>query len=86
MHKWRALPIAAGVIVLCLVATMWRPTRALETPAQENYQQLLEDTQALADAYNGLTEQNAMRSAEIARLQQDIASLRAELSALKGRR
>ena len=86
MYRWRALVIVAGVIVLCWAAVMWWPMQALETRTQQHHEQLTEDTQALADAYNGLADQNAVRSAEIALLQKEIAALRAELSALRRRR
>ena len=60
-----------------------RRIRALEARSRKQHEQLLEDTQALADAYDGLVQQNADRIAEIATLKKEIAIIRAELSALK---
>ena len=58
-----------------------RRIRALEARSRKQHEQLLEDTQALADAYDGLVQQNADRIAEIAALKKEIAVIRAELSA-----
>ncbi len=60
--------------------------RAVEDRSQKQHEQLLEDTQALADAYNGLSQENADRVAEIAALKSEVAAIRAELSALKAAR
>ena len=60
-----------------------RRIRALEARSRKQHEQLLEDTQALADVYDGLVQQNAARIAEIATLKKEIAIIRAELSALK---
>ena len=59
--------------------------RALEARSRKQHEQLLEDTQALADSYNGLVHQNAERIAEMADLKKELAAIRAELSALKAR-
>jgi hypothetical protein len=63
-----------------------RSIRAVEARSRRQHELLLEDTQALADAYNGLVHQNADRVAEIAALKKQIAAIRAELSALKAAR
>jgi hypothetical protein len=60
-----------------------RRIRALEARSRKQHEQLLEDTQALADGYDGLVQQNADRIAEIAALKNEIAVIRAELSASK---
>ena len=63
-----------------------RVIRALEERSLKQHEQLLEDTQALADLYNGLVQQNADRIAEITDLKKEIVSLRAELTVLKASR
>jgi peptidoglycan hydrolase CwlO-like protein len=96
MHRWRDFAIVVGLLAVCLAASAWTPesgtlddtlqtVRALDERSQKQHEQLLEDTQALADAYNGLEQQNTRRAAEIAALKQEIAAVRAELRALKAR-
>lgn len=63
-----------------------REILALEVRSKGRHDVLLEDTQALAEAYDGLVQQNADRVAEIAALKQEIANIRSELSALKAAR
>jgi hypothetical protein len=63
-----------------------RTIRALEARSLKQHQQLLEDTQALADVYNSLVEQNADRIAEIAHLKKEVESIRVEIAALKAQR
>ena len=55
-----------------------RTIRALEARSLKQHEQLLEDTQVLADIYDGLVQQNADRIAEIAALKKEIATIRAE--------
>ena len=70
---------------IATVGDALRRIRALEARSRKQHEQLLEDTQALADAYDGLVQQNADRIAEIATLKKELAVIRAELSALKAR-
>jgi hypothetical protein len=72
-----------GSSPVATVADALRRIRALEARSRKQHEQLLEDTQALADAYDGLVQQNADRIAEIATLKKEMAVIRAELSALK---
>jgi hypothetical protein len=60
-----------------------RTIRALEALSLKRHEQLVEDTQALADAYDGLVQQNADRIAEIAALKKELLAIRAELAVLK---
>ena len=60
-----------------------RTIRALEALSLKRHEQLLEDTQALADAYDGLVQQNADRIAEIAALKKELSAIRAELAVLR---
>jgi hypothetical protein len=68
---------------MATVGDALRRIRALEARSRKQHEQLIEDTQALADAYDGLVQQNADRIAEIATLKKEMAVIRAELSALK---
>jgi hypothetical protein len=68
---------------IATVGDALRRIRALEARSRKQHEQLLEDTQALADAYDGLVQQNADRIAEIATLKKEMAVIRAELLALK---
>ncbi len=74
---------AKGSPPIATVGDALRRIRALEARSRKQHEQLLEDTQALADANDGLVQQNADRIAEIATLKKEIAIIRAELSALK---
>ena len=108
MHRWRALSIVFGFLVVSSAALAGLPSalhgrsepfstvtvrqndkgsprvatigdalrtiRALEARARKQHELLLEDTQALADAYNGLVQQNADRIAEIAALKRRLRS------------
>ena len=74
-----------GSSPIATVGDALRRVRALEARSRKQHEQLLEDTQALADAYDGLVQQNADRIAEIATLKKEIAIIRAELSAVKAK-
>lgn len=67
-------------------ADAMRAIRALEALSLRRHDQLLEDTQALADAYDGLVQQNADRIAEIATLKRELSAVRAELATLNQRK
>jgi hypothetical protein len=64
-----------------------RAVQALEARTRAEHENMLDDTQALADESESLVELNAERAAEIATLKAELASLRAEVTALRrGRR
>jgi len=69
------------------ISDAMRTIRSLEARSLKRHEQLLEDTQVLADIYDGLVQQNADRVAEIAALKKEVATIRAEVAAMKaGRR
>ncbi len=64
-----------------------RSVQALEARTRTEHENMLHDTQALADESESLVGLNAERAAEIATLKAELASLRAEVTALRrGRR
>ena len=60
-----------------------RAIQALEARTQTQHEDMLHDTQALADEAASLVQLNADRAAEIAALKLELASLRAEVAALR---
>lgn len=60
-----------------------RAIHALEARTRTQHQDMLHDTQALADEAASLVRLNADRAAEIAALKLELAALRAELAALR---
>ena len=57
--------------------------QALELRTRLEHEDMLADTQALANESGGLARENAERAADIATLKAEIAALRAEVSALR---
>jgi hypothetical protein len=62
-----------------------RAIRALEARTRTQHEDMLHDTQALADEAANLVQLNADRAAEIAALKLELAALRAEVAALRHR-
>ena len=62
-----------------------RAIQALEVRTQAQHEDMLQDTQALADEAAGLVQLNADRAAEIATLKSELAALRADVAALRPR-
>jgi hypothetical protein len=60
-----------------------RAIQALEARSRTEHENLLEDTQALADESASLVQENADRVAQLAALAAEIAALRAEVGALR---
>jgi hypothetical protein len=60
-----------------------RAIQALEARTRMQHEDMLHDTQALADEAASLVQLNADRAAEIAALKLELAALRAEVAALR---
>jgi hypothetical protein len=60
-----------------------RAIQALEARTRTQHEDILHDTQALADEAASLVQLNADRAAEIAELKVELAALRAEVAALR---
>jgi hypothetical protein len=60
-----------------------RTIQALEARSRTQHENLLEDTQALADESASLVQENTDRAAQLAALKAEIATLRAEVAALR---
>jgi uncharacterized protein HemX len=60
-----------------------RAIQALEARMRTQHEDMLHDTQALADEAASLVQLNAERAAEIAALKVELAALRAEVAALR---
>ena len=62
-----------------------RAVQALEARTRTQHEDMLHDTQALADEAASLVQRNADHAAEIAALKLELAALRAEVAALRHR-
>ena len=60
-----------------------RAIQALEARSRTQHENLLEDTQALADESASLVQENTDRVAQLAALKAEMAALRAEVAALR---
>lgn len=97
MKPWM---VAVGVLAVCLLPSARhvltcdtsaseaarRSIEALDRRTREQHENMLADTQALADEIASLASQNAERAAEIVALKAEAAALRAEIEARRSAR